>query len=54
MSNVVPDFMATRYYGLEASSSKYLSASQQNVSYTFVIFATEDSDAFMSIFDANR
>ena len=32
MSNMDPDPMATRYCGLEASSSKYLSASQEKVS----------------------
>ena len=30
-SNMDPDFMATRYCGLEASSSKYLSASQEMI-----------------------
>ena len=32
MSNMDPDPMATRYCGLEASSSKYLSVSQEKVS----------------------
>ena len=54
MSNMDPDFMATRYCGLEASSSKYLSASQEKVSYTPVNFAAENLDAFMTIFDTNR
>ena len=29
MSNIVPDSMATRYFDLEASTSKYLGASHQ-------------------------
>ena len=54
MSNMDPDSMATRYCGLETSSSKYLGASHQKVSYTSVISAVENSDAFKSIFNANR
>ena len=56
MSNMDPDFMATRYCGLDRSEffKKYLSASQEKVSYTPVNFAAENLDAFMTIFDTNR
>ena len=50
MSNIVPDSMATRYFGLEASSSKYLGARHQYVSEGSVVFAVENSVSFNSIF----
>ena len=55
MSNMDPDPMATKCCRLEASSLKYLSASQEEVSiYAPVNFAAENSNAFMTLFDANR
>ena len=38
MINIILDSIATRYFGLEESSLKYLGASHQNLSYKSVEF----------------
>ena len=56
LSSMVPNSIATRYLLLawaESSSSKYLGLSHQKMSYTSVVLAVENSDAFTSISDEN-
>ena len=52
----IPNSIATRYLLLawaESSSLKYLGLSHQKMSYTSVVLAVENSDAFTSISDDN-
>ena len=56
LSTMVPNSIASRYFLLawaESSSSKYLGLSHQKMSYTSVVLAVENSDAFTSISDEN-
>ena len=56
LSSMVPNSIATRYLLLawaESSSLKYLGLSHQKMSYTSVVLAVENSDAFTSISDDN-
>ena len=56
LSSIVSNSIATRYLLLawaESSSLKYLGLSHQKMSYTSVVLAVENSDAFPSISDDN-
>ena len=56
LSSIVPNSIATIYLLLawaESSSSKYLGLSHQKMSYTSVVLAVENSNAFTSISDEN-